>query len=223
MEEGWILTKLFFVRHGKTKWNLEGRYQGARGDSPLLPESYREIEELAIYLNDFKFAKVYCSPIRRAKVTAQKLVANLERPVNLEADVAFQEFNLGKMEGMKFTEVAEKYPAELDGFRHHPDKYDPSKIEGESFEELFERMTPKIKAICERYPKDNVIIVSHGAALCAEIRHLLGVPLAQIRAKGGLANTSTTILETKDGKNFKCLAWNKTDHLKKELDPTDIV
>ena len=45
--------------------------------------------------------------------------------------------------GMKVTEVAEKYPAELDGFRHHPDKYDPSKIEGESFEELFERMTPK--------------------------------------------------------------------------------
>ena len=53
--------------------------------------------------------------------------------------------------------------------------------------------------------------------LCAEIRHLLGVPLAQIRTKGGLANTSTTILETKDGKNFKCLAWNKTDYLKRNL------
>ena len=28
--------KLYFVRHGKTQWNLEGRFQGANGDSPLL-------------------------------------------------------------------------------------------------------------------------------------------------------------------------------------------
>ncbi|NYA65102.1 histidine phosphatase family protein, partial [Lactobacillus salivarius] len=26
------MTRLFFVRHGKTEWNLEGRYQGAHGD-----------------------------------------------------------------------------------------------------------------------------------------------------------------------------------------------
>ena len=28
--------KFYFVRHGKTQWNLEGRFQGANGDSPLL-------------------------------------------------------------------------------------------------------------------------------------------------------------------------------------------
>ena len=28
--------KLYFVRHGKTEWNLEGRLQGAKGDSPFL-------------------------------------------------------------------------------------------------------------------------------------------------------------------------------------------
>ena len=28
--------KLYFVRHGRTVWNLEGRFQGASGDSPLL-------------------------------------------------------------------------------------------------------------------------------------------------------------------------------------------
>ncbi len=25
--------QLYFVRHGKTKWNLEGRYQGGSGNS----------------------------------------------------------------------------------------------------------------------------------------------------------------------------------------------
>ena len=29
--------KLYFVRHGRTVWNLEDRFQGAGGDSPLRP------------------------------------------------------------------------------------------------------------------------------------------------------------------------------------------
>lgn len=36
--------KLYFVRHGKTEWNLEGRFQGANGDSPLLESSIKETE-----------------------------------------------------------------------------------------------------------------------------------------------------------------------------------
>src|SRR5699024_7931129 len=86
---------------------------------------------------------------------------------------------------------------------------------------LFARMTPKIRDIVKRYPNDDILIVSHGAALCAEIRYLQGIPLEKIRAKGGLANTSTTILQTvDDNQKFKCLVWNKTDYLKSDLGAT---
>lgn len=217
------MTKLFFIRHGKTKWNLEGRYQGARGDSPLLEQSYREIELLAMYLKQYRFAKIYSSPLKRALTTAQKLAVQLDQSLKIEVDQAFCEFNLGKMEGMKFSEVEKLYPTEVDAFRHHPEKYDPTAIEGESFPDLFARMTPKIQQICQRYPNDNVIIVSHGAALCAEIRYLQGISLDKLRAKGGLVNTSTTILETNDAKKFKCLAWNQTHYLNKQLAPSDMV
>lgn len=40
--------KFYFVRHGKTQWNLEGRFQGANGDSPLLEESVHDLEKLVI-------------------------------------------------------------------------------------------------------------------------------------------------------------------------------
>ena len=39
--------KIYFVRHGKTEWNLEGRFQGYSGDSALLPEAFEEIQLLA--------------------------------------------------------------------------------------------------------------------------------------------------------------------------------
>lgn len=218
------MTKLYFVRHGKTEWNLEGRYQGSKGDSPLLPESYEEIKELAAYLKKIKFAKIYCSPLKRTMTTAREIKKYLNQPgIQIEADQAFMEFNLGKMEKMKFTDAEAKYPKEVNNFRHHPDKYDPTAIHGESYVDLFNRMTPKIKEICQRYPDENILIVSHGAALGAEIRHLMGVDLAHLRDKGGLANTSTTILQTNDGKQFKCLAWNKTDYLKRKLDATDVI
>lgn len=218
------MTTFYFVRHGKTEWNLEGRYQGSKGDSPLLPESYTEIKELADYLKNINFAKIYCSPLKRTLTTAQELLKNLDQPgLKIEANPAFMEFNLGKMEKMKFTDAEAKYPEQVKNFRHHPDKYDPTIINGESYEDLFKRMTPKIKEIYDRYPDENILIVSHGAALGAEIRHLIGIPLAHIRDKGGLANTSTTILKTADGNNFKCIAWNKTDYLKRKLDSSDII
>ncbi|MBT0883706.1 histidine phosphatase family protein, partial [Campylobacter sp. 2018MI13] len=87
-----------------------------------------------------------------------------------------------------------------------------------------ERMTPKITAICERYPQENILLVSQGAALCAEIRHLWGIPLSKTRDNGGLEITSTSILETTDnGQTFKCIEWNKNDYLKRDIDPTDVV
>ncbi|WP_032796977.1 histidine phosphatase family protein, partial [Streptococcus sobrinus] len=43
--------RLFFVRHGKTQWNLEGRFQGSKGDSPLLEESVENLKKLGHYLS----------------------------------------------------------------------------------------------------------------------------------------------------------------------------
>ena len=36
--------QIYFVRHGKTEWNLASRFQGGHGDSPLLPQSLEDIK-----------------------------------------------------------------------------------------------------------------------------------------------------------------------------------
>ena len=51
--------KLYFVRHGRTLWNQEGRFQGASGDSPLLPESIETLKRLGQYLKDVPFNQIY--------------------------------------------------------------------------------------------------------------------------------------------------------------------
>lgn len=58
--------KLYFVRHGRTLWNQEGRFQGASGDSPLLPESIETLKRLGQYLEEIPFDQIYSSDLPRA-------------------------------------------------------------------------------------------------------------------------------------------------------------
>ena len=218
------MTKVYLIRHGKTQWNLESRYQGANGDSPLLKDSYREIELLASSLQRIPFEHAYTSPLKRARVTAQALLNHLNPEIPLTIDSRLKEFNLGKMEGMHFEDVAAKWPEVLKNFRHHPDKYDESLVEGESFLEVIARFRAAIEENCRQYPNGNILVISHGAALNAAINALIGTPLAHLKDRGGLSNTSTTILTTNDDRHFELEKWNDTSYLhKSKVDPTDTI
>lgn len=220
------MTKCYFVRHGKTQWNLEGRYQGGQGDSPLLPESYQDIVSLGQYLEDIPFDCIYSSPLPRAKMTAIFLKEALDQEIQIIIKERLREFNLGKMEGMKFTEVAQKFPKELEAFRHAPAEYDPTRLSGETFQELIQRMAPVIVQAVQMDPNKsgNLLFVSHGAALVALIQALLGTPIADLRNRGGLTNSSVTIIETKDnGRSFQLIKWNDTEFLQHQLSQTDTI
>lgn len=218
------MTKVYLIRHGKTEWNLESRYQGAHGDSPLLATSYQEINLLADSLQGIRFAHAYASPLKRARVTAQKLLDRLEQPVRLTIDSRLMEFNLGKMEGMHFADVAAKWPEVLNNFRHHPDQYDEQVTGSESFMQVIDRVGSAIKEYCRLNPGTNILVVSHGAALNATINALIGTPLPHLKDRGGLSNTSTTTLSTNDAEHFTLDKWNDTSYLHKtKLDPTDTI
>ena len=218
------MTKVYLIRHGKTQWNLESRYQGANGDSPLLKDSYREIELLASSLQRIPFEHAYASPLKRARITAQALLNHLNPEIPLTIDSRLKESNLGKMEGMHFEDVAAKWPEVLKNFRHHPDKYDESLVEGESFLEVIARFRAAIEEYCRQYPNGNILVISHGAALNAAINALIGTPLAHLKDRGGLSNTSTTILTTNNGRHFELEKWNDTSYLhKSKVDPTDTI
>ncbi|WP_288657818.1 histidine phosphatase family protein [Limosilactobacillus sp.] len=218
------MTKVYLIRHGKTEWNLQSRYQGAHGDSPLLVSSYHEIAQLAKSLESVPIAHVYASPLKRARVTAQKLIDHLNRPIPLTIDSRLREFNLGKMEGMHFADVEAKWPEALHNFRHHPDKYDAELIESESFQEVIDRVGSAIKEFCRLNSDKNIVVVSHGAALNATINALVGTPMAHLKDRGGLSNTSTTILQTTDAEHFQLEQWNDTSYLHKtKVDPTDTI
>lgn len=216
--------QIYFVRHGKTEWNLASRFQGGHGDSPLLPQSLRDIQKLGHHLRGTKFRAIFASPLQRAFDTAQGLDRAMNANLPVVIDERLREFDLGALEGMKFAAAAKKYPQQMDNFWHHPDLYDPTTIHGETYPQVIARGKSFAREVAHRFPAetDKVLAVSHGAALSAIMGGLLGFPLKDIRKRGGLSNTSLTILETKDGgKSFRPVVWNETDFLGRKLSKTD--
>ena len=90
------MARIFIIRHGKTKWNTEGRLQGAENDSPLLENNVKDCKELAEYLSKYDFAKIYSSPLKRAVDTAEMVVSHFEESKKVEINEAFREVGFGK-------------------------------------------------------------------------------------------------------------------------------
>lgn len=203
--------KLYFVRHGKTEWNLEGRFQGANGDSPLLESSIKETEELGRYLKAIPFDAVYSSDLERAYRTADIIMNENDSPVQITCSKALREWDLGNLEGQKISLVCAIYPKQMEAFRHNLAQFNNSMFEAESVYQATQRILNFVKSLKDR-KEENVLIVGHGATLIAAIQRLLGFESSQLRRGGGLDNSSLTILETDDFSHFNLLKWNDTSY-----------
>ena len=206
--------KLYFVRHGRTVWNLEGRFQGASGDSPLLPDSIDILKQLGQYLKEIPFDTIYSSDLPRAVKSAEIIQSQLQAPCPLKIIPDLREWQLGKLEGLKITTLNSIYPQQIKAFRSNLAQFDTRMFEAESLYSTTQRTIQFIKSL-KGSTAENILIVGHGANLTASLRTLFGYKEAHLRKDGGLANASLTVLETDDFETFTLERWNDTSYQEK--------
>jgi len=204
--------KLYFVRHGRTEWNEEGRIQGANGDSPLLESSIQQLEALGQHLSQTYFDVAYSSDLPRAVHTAQILLKQNQHPITLQEAPALREWRLGRLEGRKIKELKALYPEEMRAFRHNLSQFHHNLFDAESLSDTTKRTCDFVKSLKGK-ELDTVLIVGHGANLTASIRTLLGYKPEELRKNGGLDNASVTILTTDDFEHYHLETWNDTSYL----------
>lgn len=203
--------ELYFCRHGQTQWNVEGRFQGMKGDSPLLPKSYEEITALGQRLKDIPFEAVYSSPLKRARETAEGIVAESNHPQPILLSDALREIGLGELEGCLIDRARADYCDQLDALRHAPDQYNPAAFGGEPYTEMLKRVCDFVLEAVDKAEKGPLLFVGHGASFSGSIQFLSGKPLAELRAMGGLHNSTVSILETGEPKGelpYQLTMWN---------------
>lgn len=204
--------KLYFVRHGRTEWNEEGRIQGANGDSPLLESSIQQLKALGQHLSQTYFDAAYSSDLPRAVHTAQIILEQNQHPISLQETPALREWRLGRLEGRKIVELKALYSEEMKAFRHNLSQFHHNLFDAESLSDTTKRTCDFVKSLKET-ELETVLIVGHGANLTASIRTLLGYKPEELRKNGGLDNASVTILTTDDFEHFYLETWNDTSYL----------
>lgn len=97
--------QLVIVRHGDTEWSQNGRHT-SRTDLPLLESGVARARRLRPLLDEFTFARVLCSPLQRARSTAD--AAGYGDRVEITADLT--EWDYGDYEGLTSPEIRERNP-----------------------------------------------------------------------------------------------------------------
>ena len=152
------MTTLLLARHGETDWNREFRIQGS-SDVELNELGRQQARFLAQELTDVDLDAIYSSDLSRAQATAAAVAATHGLEVKLDARL--RERSFGSFEGLTREDIS----ALPEGSRH----------DGESEDDVRRRVLAAVEEIAANHPGEQVLIVSHGAALNSLWHHALGV------------------------------------------------
>ncbi|MBP5248698.1 MAG: histidine phosphatase family protein [Lachnospiraceae bacterium] len=151
---------LYIMRHGITDWNKARKLQG-RTDIPLNDEGRAMARAAAEEYRDLRLDVCYCSPLKRARETAEILLKG--RDVPIIPDDRLMEMGFGEYEGLADSYKIPDCPINL--LFQSPEKYKKSIGGAETFDELFARTGSFLKEIAEPLLEQgkDVLIVGHGA------------------------------------------------------------
>ena len=96
---------IYLARHGETAWSLSGQHTGMT-DLPLTKAGERTARRLGKRLAGLAFAKVYTSPLQRAKRTCE--LAGFGTVADVDDDLV--EWNYGQYEGRTGAEIRAERP-----------------------------------------------------------------------------------------------------------------
>jgi probable phosphoglycerate mutase len=160
--------RLVLIRHGRTTWNAEGRFQG-QSDPPLDSVGERQATTVAAAVAPLRPAMVLSSDLRRAMTTAAPLVA--ATGARWEIDLALREVDLGAWEGLVHAEVQARYPAEYRDWRAG---LPVRRGGGETEQEAGCRAAARIVAGLASLAIDSTLaVVAHGLVIQAAMAQLV--------------------------------------------------
>lgn len=203
-----MTTSLYMTRHGQTLWNEVGKMQGQL-NSELTELGKQQAIWLGERLNDVDIEIIISSSSKRAVDTAELIRGS--RDIKIVKKEGLREMHLGSWQGMYFQDIKENYPKAYDDFWHHPHKYEP--VDGESFEQLNQRVVNEVESIIKKYEDKNILIVTHGVVLRALITYFEHKALKEFWQGIHMDSTCLNLLEI-NGEERKFLYQGDVSHHK---------
>ena len=177
------MSKIYFVRHGESEWNVADRICG-QTDVPLTAKGHEQARETGrkIIQEGIKAEMILCSPLLRAKNTAQHISEITGIPLQVEPRLMEQ--NFGVWEGSSPRRSEEFHAAKKEFLSRYGN--------GESMFQLAQRIYNLLDEL--KKENKNYILVAHNG-ISRVIRSYFGEMTNEEYAAYGVKNCSVTMFD----------------------------
>ena len=160
------MRELWFIRHGQTDWNLNGRIQGT-SDIPLNATGIAQAKTLRPRLARMSFDGIYSSDLDRAHTTCTTALPGAD----VVPDERLRELSFGILEGARWSELDEE---QAEAAREW--KVDPTTRRlpgGESYRDLMHRVEAFVAGLPE---EGRFVAFAHGGSILSALYATVGQP-----------------------------------------------
>lgn len=164
------MVRLLLIRHAATDASEKNILLGST-DADASPSGLAQLERLPPLLRDYKPDNWYCSPMKRAIQTCEKLKSFGTIELPLVIDKRLREVDLGRWEQKSFSDIKAADPDLIPAWSEYDDFVFPG---GESVADFAARVTDVLKDF--RCSGDEEIgVVAHGGVIRKMICVALGL------------------------------------------------
>lgn len=202
-----MTTTVTLARHGRTSWHEGNRYTGS-SDIGLDDVGHQQAAALAATQRGGEAPDaLYASDLLRAQQTAAAVAAVTGLVVHTEPRL--RELDFGVAEGRTLAELRAADPNAVAAFERDPVAHHlPG---GEHPEAAADRAERALRAIVDRHPDQNVLVICHNTLMRLLVCRLTGIPLRTYRtALRGPEPTATTRVSFDAGGTATIDHYNRT-------------
>jgi probable phosphoglycerate mutase len=169
---------LYFIRHGETDWNREGRLQG-QTETSLNARGRRQAAIAGAHLSavaaadgvaDLAALPFHASPMARTRETIEIIRAGLGLPPDGYAtDTRLKEIRFGAWEGRRWADIRDREPGRARARNRDRWCFEPP--DGESYAAMLDRVSAWLGSV-----REDLCVVAHGGTARVLMVALAGVP-----------------------------------------------
>lgn len=196
---------MVMLRHGETEQSLERRFSGS-SDLPLTEKGFAQARSAGQRIAGTPdISAIYCSPLLRARQTAEAVSEAIGVPVTVEQQL--REISFGEWEGLTFEEARASGGEEFVRWSQATDIAPPG---GESQAQCLERVAAVRNQLLARHSGQRILVITH----VTPIKALLGEALGGLRISNriNLDICSLSRIDYHRGRTVVKLV-NETSHL----------
>ena len=212
-----LSTKVILVRHARTTYNEQQRYQGSSDESVLTAKGIRNAFSTGLALLEYDFDAIYTSPLKRVWQTTNEILAALKAYNNsppVYSDRLLTEISMSYWQGLYYQQVKEKFPQAYNCWQNTPHLFSFNNIY--PVLELFEKARLFWQKVLTQHYGQTILIVAHGGTNRALISTAVGLQPENYHSLQQ-SNCGISCLEFTSKNNGKLKYLNATYHLGETL------